>query len=44
MKRLFDLAKDCRVLLCGDTGQHASVARGDALRILENIPSFNPVN
>jgi hypothetical protein len=36
LKRLFDLAKDCRVLLCGDTGQHASVARGDALRVLEN--------
>ena len=35
MKRLFDLAKDCRILLVGDTGQHASVARGDALRILE---------
>jgi conjugative relaxase-like TrwC/TraI family protein len=40
MKRLFDLAKDCRVLLCGDTGQHASVARGDALRILENHSDF----
>jgi conjugative relaxase-like TrwC/TraI family protein len=35
MKRLFDLAKDCRIVLAGDTGQHASVARGDALRILE---------
>src|SRR5438874_751585 len=35
MKRLFDLAKDCRILLVGDTGQLASVARGDALRILE---------
>jgi ATP-dependent exoDNAse (exonuclease V) alpha subunit len=35
MKRLFDLAKDCRIVLSGDTGQHASVARGDALRILE---------
>ena len=40
MKRLFDLAKDCRVLLCGDTGQHASVARGDALRILEKHSKF----
>jgi conjugative relaxase-like TrwC/TraI family protein len=40
LKRLFDLAKDCRVLLCGDTGQHASVARGDALRILENHSDF----
>ena len=35
MKRLFDLAKDCRVVLSGDTNQHASVARGDALRLLE---------
>jgi len=35
MKRLFELAKDCRIVLSGDTGQHASVARGDALRILE---------
>ena len=35
MKRLFDLAGDCRIVLSGDTGQHASVARGDALRILE---------
>ena len=40
LKRLFDLAKDCRVLLCGDTGQHGSVARGDALRILENHSDF----
>jgi conjugative relaxase-like TrwC/TraI family protein len=40
MKQLFDLAKDCRVLLCGDTGQHASVARGDALRILEKHSKF----
>ncbi|HEY1717471.1 MAG TPA: MobF family relaxase, partial [Verrucomicrobiae bacterium] len=35
MKRLFELARECRVVLSGDTGQHASVARGDALRILE---------
>ena len=40
LKRLFDLTKDYRVLLCGDTGQHASVARGDALRILEQHSSF----
>ncbi len=40
MKRLFDLAKDCRVILSGDTGQHASVARGDALRILEQYSDF----
>ncbi len=35
MQRMFELAKDCRLVLSGDTGQHASVARGDALRILE---------
>jgi ATP-dependent exoDNAse (exonuclease V) alpha subunit len=40
MKRLFDLAKDCRVILSGDTGQHASVTRGDALRILERHSHF----
>jgi conjugative relaxase-like TrwC/TraI family protein len=36
MKRLFVLARDTRIVLSGDTGQHASVARGDALRLLEN--------
>lgn len=37
MKSLFRLAQDqgFRVVLSGDTGQHSSVARGDALRILE---------
>jgi conjugative relaxase-like TrwC/TraI family protein len=35
MKRLFDLGKNCRIVLSGDTGQHGSVPRGDALRILE---------
>jgi len=37
MASLFELAKrkDCRVVLSGDTGQHSSVTRGDALRILE---------
>lgn len=40
MKRLFDLARDARVLLCGDTGQHASVTRGDALRLLERYSDF----
>jgi conjugative relaxase-like TrwC/TraI family protein len=40
MKRLFDLAKDCRIVLSGDTGQHASVVRGDALRILEGHSRF----
>jgi conjugative relaxase-like TrwC/TraI family protein len=40
MKRLFDLARDARIVLSGDTGQHASVARGDAMRILENHSDF----
>ncbi len=40
MKRLFNLAKDCRIILSGDTGQHASVTRGDALRILEHHSRF----
>jgi conjugative relaxase-like TrwC/TraI family protein len=40
MKRLFDLAKDSRIILCGDTGQHGSVPRGDALRILEQHSDF----
>src|SRR5208282_5481268 len=40
MKRLFDLARDARIVLSGDTGQHASVARGDALRILERHSDF----
>jgi conjugative relaxase-like TrwC/TraI family protein len=37
MSRVFRIAKDrnARVLLTGDTHQHAPVARGDALRILE---------
>ncbi|MGO8766659.1 MAG: MobF family relaxase [Limisphaerales bacterium] len=40
MKRLFDHANDARIILSGDTGQHASVARGDALRILERHSDF----
>src|SRR5450432_3918427 len=40
VKRLFDLARDARIVLSGDTGQHASVARGDALRILEQHSDF----
>jgi conjugative relaxase-like TrwC/TraI family protein len=40
MKRLFDWAKGCRIVLSGDTGQHGSVARGDALRILEQHSNF----
>lgn len=37
MQRLFDLAAEhnARVILSGDTGQHAPVAQGDALRLLE---------
>ena len=42
MVKLFELARlaDCRVVLCGDTGQHSSVAQGDALRILEQYSSY----
>ncbi|MCI0541165.1 MAG: relaxase domain-containing protein [Verrucomicrobiales bacterium] len=42
MVKLFEVArlKDCRVVLSGDTGQHASVARGDALRILEQYSRY----
>jgi len=40
MKRLFDCAHNARIILSGDTGQHASVARGDALRILERHSNF----
>src|SRR5665213_2603139 len=40
MKRLFDGARDARIILSGDSGQHASVARGDALRILERHSNF----
>jgi conjugative relaxase-like TrwC/TraI family protein len=40
LKRLFDFAQEARILLSGDTGQHASVARGDALRLLERHSDF----
>jgi conjugative relaxase-like TrwC/TraI family protein len=42
MVKLFELArlKDCRVIMSGDTGQHASVPRGDALRILEQYSNY----
>jgi conjugative relaxase-like TrwC/TraI family protein len=42
MVNIFDVAlrKDCRIVLSGDTGQHASVARGDALRIIEQYSSY----
>lgn len=38
MKRVFDLARDeqCRVVLSGDSAQHGSVIRGDALRLLQS--------
>ena len=37
MKRLFDVAKEqeARIVLSGDSKQHAGIYRGDALRILE---------
>ena len=37
MKRVFDLAKqkEARLILSGDAKQHASVVRGDALRLLQ---------
>ena len=37
MQQLFDLAQktNARVILSGDTGQHSSVAQGDALRLIE---------
>ncbi len=37
MQRLFEVAraKGCRIVLAGDTAQHNSVDRGDALRLLE---------
>lgn len=37
MKRLFDLGKrqNARIILSGDSAQHSSVLRGDALRILQ---------
>lgn len=45
MVRLFDLAEslDARVLLTGDSGQHGSVERGDAFRLLEMRALESPV-
>ena len=42
MAKLFKVARreQCRVILSGDTGQHASVTRGDALRILEQYSNY----
>ncbi|MEQ1854080.1 MAG: MobF family relaxase, partial [Chthoniobacteraceae bacterium] len=43
MQRLFSLAigRGARVVLSGDTGQHASVSSGDALRILEEHSRYS---
>ena len=45
MNRLFKVAKaqGCRVILTGDSHQHTSVARGDALRILEEHGGVEPI-
>lgn len=42
MKRVFDLAKrqEARIVLSGDTAQHSSVKRGDALRILQKYEAI----
>ena len=40
MLRVFVTAREARVVLVGDTGQHAPVAQGDALRILEAHSGF----
>ena len=40
MIKVFTAAKDSRVVLVGDTGQHAPVAQGDALRILEKHSGY----
>jgi conjugative relaxase-like TrwC/TraI family protein len=42
MANLFEIVRrsGCRVVLSGDTGQHSSVPRGDALRILEQYSSY----
>jgi conjugative relaxase-like TrwC/TraI family protein len=43
MAKLFEVARrnEFRVILSGDTGQHASVTRGDALRILEQYSNYH---
>ncbi len=43
MHKLFALAveRGARVVLCGDTGQHPAVGRGDALRILEKHSRYS---
>ncbi len=44
MRGIFQLAEkqDCRVILSGDTAQHTSVERGDALRLLEKYAGLKP--
>jgi conjugative relaxase-like TrwC/TraI family protein len=44
MRGIFHLAErqDCRVILSGDTAQHTSVERGDALRLLEKYAGLKP--
>jgi len=44
MHGIFQLAEkqDCRVILSGDTAQHTSVERGDALRLLEKYAGLKP--
>jgi conjugative relaxase-like TrwC/TraI family protein len=43
MNGIFDIAKEqnCRVVLSGDTKQHSSPRRGEAMRLLENEAGLN---
>ena len=43
MVKVFELARlnGCRVIMSGDTGQHSSVPKGDALRILEQYSNYH---
>ena len=45
MNQVFDIAKqqNARIILTGDTKQHNSVERGDALRTLQTEAGINPV-
>ena len=45
MNKVFDIAKaqSARIILSGDTKQHGSVQRGDALRIVEQHGGIKPV-
>jgi hypothetical protein len=44
LAKLFEIAdrQDCRILLSGDTRQHGPVARGDAMRLLEEQSGVRP--